>query len=328
MGRKNGQGLSLSLSAAVAIAAWSFSLAHAQTPSAHPILAHRGVHQTYSRENLGRDDCTATRINPPTHTLIENTLPSLAATVALGADMIEIDVHPTTDGDFAVFHDWTLECRTNGHGVTRYHDMAYLRSLDAGYGYSADEGATFPLRGKGVGLIPNLDEVLTAVPKTRLLINIKSRDPEEGRKLAAYLAARQIGPDRVMVYGHEVPVEAFVKAAGPGFIAFSKKQVADCLKGYVSLGWSGTIPQACHNTLVLVPISHTHLMWGWDRDFAARMATIGSLVLVTGPIPKGANSQLAGLNDPELLKDLPAGVGVWTDAVEQIAPALARRQKK
>ena len=33
--------------------------------------------------------------------------------------MIEIDVHPTTDGQFAVFHDWTLDCRTNGAGVTR-----------------------------------------------------------------------------------------------------------------------------------------------------------------------------------------------------------------
>jgi glycerophosphoryl diester phosphodiesterase len=302
------------------------SVAQAQivsTPSAqHPILAHRGVHQTYLREGLERDTCTATRIDPPSHDFIENTIPSLLETIKLGADIIEIDVHPTTDGDFVVFHDWTLECRTNGSGVTRKQSMAYLRTLDAGFGYSADNGVTFPLRGKGVGLIVSLEEVFGAVGNTQILINIKSRDPEEGRKLAAYLAARRIGPERAIVYGHEIPVQTFRDAAGAGFVAFSKKQVGDCLKTYVALGATGFIPKACKNTLILVPHSHTHLIWGWRSDFAARMAKVGSPVFITGPIPKDSKSSLSGLNDPNLLAGLPASVGVWTDAIERIAPAL------
>ncbi len=65
-----------------------------------------------------------------------------------GADIVEFDVHPTTDGHFAVFHDWTLDCRTDGKGVTREHTLAELKKLDAGYGYTADGGKTYPLRGK------------------------------------------------------------------------------------------------------------------------------------------------------------------------------------
>lgn len=293
------------------------------TNLSHPILAHRGVHQTYSREGLSRDTCTATRINSPTHDLIENTIPSLLETNKLGADIIEIDVHPTTDGDFAVFHDWTLDCRTNGSGVTRNQTMSYLRTLDVGYGYTADNGIIFPFRSKGVGMIVSLQDVLGAVPDTQLLINIKSRDPEEGRRLAAYLSARNVNPRRVMVYGHEIPVATFRAAANSDSIAFSKKQVGDCLKNYVALGWFGHIPKACKSTLILVPHSHTGLIWGWRRDFAARMARVGSHVFLVGPIPKNSQSSLSGLNDPNLLDGIPEGVGVWTDAIEVIAPALA-----
>ncbi|MCU0729889.1 MAG: hypothetical protein MUF41_07320, partial [Sphingopyxis sp.] len=170
------------------------------------LLAHRGVHQLYDRTGLGPNDCTATRMLPSGHRLIENTLPSMRASFAAGADMLELDVHPTTDGEFAVFHDWTLECRTNGRGVTREASMATLRTLDVGYGYTADGGRTYPLRGSGVGMMPTLSEVLAAFPERKFLINFKSRWRDEGRMLSAYLRQRGIDPvTRTMVYGHDRP---------------------------------------------------------------------------------------------------------------------------
>ena len=39
----------------------------------------------------------------------------------------------------------------------REASMSYLRTLDIGYGHTADGGKTFPFRGKGVGLMPSLD---------------------------------------------------------------------------------------------------------------------------------------------------------------------------
>ncbi len=117
----------------------------APVPQGGPLVeAHRGIHQTFDRTNLTQRDCTARRMRPPTNPYLENTIGSMRASFAAGADEVELDVHPTTDGEFAVFHDWTLECRTNGKGVTRQQSMAYLRTLDLGYGYTADGGKTYP----------------------------------------------------------------------------------------------------------------------------------------------------------------------------------------
>ena len=139
----------------------------AQHHGARPVLlAHRGIAQRFDEHGLTNNTCTATRILPPTHDYLENTIRSMQAGFNAGADIVELDVHPTTDGQFAVFHDWTLDCRTDGHGVTREQTMASLKRLDIGYGYTADGGRTFPFRGKGVGLMPTLGEVLSAFPSS------------------------------------------------------------------------------------------------------------------------------------------------------------------
>ena len=52
----------------------------------------------------------------PDHSYLENTIPSMEAAFEAGADSVEFDVQLTKDGEFAVFHDWTLECRTGAEG--------------------------------------------------------------------------------------------------------------------------------------------------------------------------------------------------------------------
>lgn len=74
--------------------------------TAQPILlAHRGIAQRFDEHDLRKDTCTAARMLPPKHDYLENTLPSMQASFAAGADVVEFDIHPTTDGQFAVFHD-------------------------------------------------------------------------------------------------------------------------------------------------------------------------------------------------------------------------------
>src|SRR5690606_36067803 len=74
------------------------------------LLAHRGLAQTFSMENIDHNTCTAKRIYPPEHQYLENPLPSMQAAFDAGADIVEFDVHLTKDQQFAVFHDWTLDC--------------------------------------------------------------------------------------------------------------------------------------------------------------------------------------------------------------------------
>jgi glycerophosphoryl diester phosphodiesterase len=290
------------------------------------LLAHRGMSQTFSPVGVTNDTCTATRMNQPTHNMLENTLSSMAAAVAAGADVIEIDVHPTTDGQFAVFHDWTLECRTNSSGRTRDFTMTQLKQLDLGYGYTADDGKTFPFRGKIKESMPSLTEVLQQFPNLRVLINIKSNDPAEGLQLATYLNG--LTAERralTAVYGGDKPVQA-VRDNTKDIITMSKSSLKTCLISYLVVGWSGQIPSSCEKTLVLLPINYADWMWGWPNRFVERMRSAGSAVFVAGPYSGGANT---GIDTVEALKQLPADFkgGIWTNEIELIGEALKAVKK-
>ena len=151
------------------------SLLVRQEADAEPrLLAHRGVHQIFAADVVLNDTCTANPVQPIEHEFIENTIPSMRAAFEAGADVVELDVHLTPDNVFAVFHDWTVDCRTNGTGQTNTIPFTQLQMLDAAYRYSAD-GETFPLRGSGVGLIPSLTNVLDSFPNEQFLINFKSK---------------------------------------------------------------------------------------------------------------------------------------------------------
>lgn len=308
-----------------ALALWWANSDIPPPPGARPtLLAHRGIAQRFDERELRNDTCTAQRLLPSNHELLENTLPSIRASFEAGADLVEIDVHPTTDGQFAVFHDWTLECRTEGRGETRAHSMAQLKRLDVGYGYTADGGKTFPLRGKGVGLMPSLDEVLAAFPQRRFVINVKSRDASEGGKLAAALAkVPQEQRRNLVVYGGDEPV-AQLRHLLPGVRTASRSSLKSCLLGYLALGWSGHVPESCSRSMVLVPVNAAPLLWGWPHRFQQRLARAGSEMFAVGPYTGGFTT---GIDTPQDLARLPAGYagGIWTNEIAWCAKAVRPR---
>ncbi|WP_288130026.1 glycerophosphodiester phosphodiesterase family protein [Microbulbifer sp.] len=294
----------------------------AGTRSGKPtLIADRGVYQTYNRENLGRDDCTAIRVFQPEHQYLENTLASMQAAFDAGADIVEIDVHPTTDGEFAVFHDWTLDCRTEGKGTTREHTMEYLKTLDIGYGYTPDGGKTFPFRGKGVGLMPTLEEVYRAFPDREFLINIKSGRPQEAVQLDNYLRERNL-PTRgkLRVYGSEKVMEK-IRALRPDAWVFSRDSVKQCTYRYLMLGWSGYVPQACRNGAVVAPNTWHWALWGWPNRFLQRMEDAGSLVMVLD-FKHRSPGGVHGIYTPEQIDFLPTDYrgALWVEKIEVIGP--------
>lgn len=102
------------------------SLFYSHGNESYKFVAHRGVHQTFDHQGLESDSCTADLIRKSDHAFLENTIPSMRQAFAKGAQVIEFDVHLTKDNKLAVFHDWTLDCRTDGSGKVRDHDMPYL----------------------------------------------------------------------------------------------------------------------------------------------------------------------------------------------------------
>jgi glycerophosphoryl diester phosphodiesterase len=305
-----------------AIYTWNASwLARAPVSADLRFVAHRGVHQTFHREGLTGETCTASRIHQPTHALIENTISSMRAAFADGAEIVELDVHPTTDGKLAVFHDWTLECRTEGRGRTRDHSTVHLKSLDVGYGYTADGGKTFPLRGKGIGLMPMLDEVLGVFPDKKFIVNFKSNEAREGDMLATLLRENPTWRKAVWgVYGGDPPTLT-AKADLPELSIWTRGGLKSCLMQYFALGWSGYVPPPCRDTQVMVPINIAPWLWGWPHRFQQRIADAGSQIILLGPYGAG-DPGTAGIDDAATLAKVPPRFSglLWTNRIESIGP--------
>ncbi|MEU6269777.1 glycerophosphodiester phosphodiesterase family protein [Saccharopolyspora shandongensis] len=286
------------------------------------LLAHRGVAQTFSTAGVGNDTCTAERIDAPVHGFLENTIPSMRAAFDAGAHLVELDVHPTRDGQFAVFHDWRVDCRTEGFGTTRDFTMAELKRLDIGHGYTADGGRTFPFRGRGIGLMPSLDEVLAAFPREPLLIHVKSDDVAEGVALAQRLS--ELDSSRladIAVYGGDAPVQV-VRDRLPRIRTMSKGIMVDCLLQYEAIGWTGMIPDACANTELHIPESYAPWLWAWPSKFVSRMESVGSRVVLVA----GSGGFSEGFDTPEALARVPGGFTgfVWTNRIADVAPLINR----
>lgn len=287
------------------------------------LLAHRGVAQQFSREGVGRDACTATRIEPPVHDYLENTPRSMQAAALMGADMVEVDIAPTADGRIAIFHDWTVDCRTEGKGETRSKTLPELQALDPGYDYTADGGKSFPLRGRRKDRIPNLEEALAALPNTSILFNFKSKDPKEADLLAAALKAaeRDVVERHDAFYGASGPVER-VRQLYPKAWAWSMEGAKRCTKEYILYGWTSVVPESCQGGTIMVPLNYQWAFWGWPNRLIQRMDSVGARVVVIGPYGEGDDG--TGLTLPEQLGEIPSTFKgyVWVEDIWTVGPAL------
>ncbi len=127
----------------------------------------------------------------------ENTMLAFQNALAVGADVLELDVRASRDGELVVIHDETVDRTTDGSGKVAEMTLAQLQALDAGYRYSPDNGHSFPYRGRGIK-IPTLREVLTAFPDARVNIEIKQATPPI-EEAVARLIEETGAQDRVLV---------------------------------------------------------------------------------------------------------------------------------
>lgn len=101
-----------------------------------------------------------------------NTLLAFEHAVAVGADVLEMDLWLSADDEIVVIHDATVDRTTDGGGRVDEHTLAELKALDAAYNWSPPDADRHPYRGEGVE-IPTLEEVLEAFPEMPLLLEPK-----------------------------------------------------------------------------------------------------------------------------------------------------------
>ena len=181
----------------------------------------------------------------------ENTAHAFTQAVALGADVLEMDLHGTADGALVIIHDATVERTTNGAGRVSALSLAELKRLDAGYRWTGDGGRTFPFRGKGI-TVPTLGEVLDAFPRVRLNIDIKQAQPSLVEPFCRMLGERGAkGRVTVASFGSETLAE--FRRACPGVGTAASREEVVALAGEWRAGRGGEAGKARLPRVVQVP---------------------------------------------------------------------------
>lgn len=139
----------------------------------------------------------------------ENTLVAFEGAVEMAYRWVELDVHLSRDGELVVIHDPTVDRTTDGEGRVDGFTAAELGALDAGYRFTRDGGATFPFRGRGIG-VPTLDEVFRALPDaTRVVVEMKPEDRDVARAVHRFLETRTLQDRVVVAHGHGPTLRSF-----------------------------------------------------------------------------------------------------------------------
>ena len=98
----------------------------------------------------------------------ENTMPSFQKGIECGADILELDIHVSLDGELVVIHDSEVDRTTDGTGPIEGKTLKEIKALDAGVKFGPQFAGT---------KVPTLKELLDwAWNKIPLAIEIKG-DP-------------------------------------------------------------------------------------------------------------------------------------------------------
>ena len=131
----------------------------------------------------------------------ENTLAAIQKGIALGVDLVEIDVRRTADGVLVVLHDATVNRTTDGKGRVDRLSLADVKKFNAGNGEQ----------------IPTLEEVLKMTAgRAGLMLELKIK----GAARQAVETVREAGFSAPVIYASFLHDELIhVRAVDPGCLS-------------------------------------------------------------------------------------------------------------
>ena len=274
------------------------------------VVAHRGVHQNYKKGIYDRiTGCEAKRIFKPTHEYIENTIESMTAAFSFGATIVEIDIRCSSDNHLVVFHDWMLECRTNGKGRVSDYPLEYLKRLDIGYGYTYDSGKTYPFRGKWVGKMPTLVEVLQRFPDKKFLINQKDDSMKTTEILINIIKSLPLDQQRMLYYWGADKTYEYIHKEIPAVTRLfcTRHQIIKWIVPYLLTFGLSDFPEESRGLAIGMSSRYAKFIWGWPYRFLKSVNEAGAqfyLVIDTE-------------EDAKKFSDIPID-GILTDYIELI----------
>lgn len=196
----------------------------------------------------------------------ENTMPAFEKALAFGADMIETDIHMTSDGELILMHDRNTKRTTGHHGLTDQMTLSEIQALDAG-GWFSDAYRHTP--------IPLVADFVQWLKKSDILINWELKDyPDEVGDTFAFRAADRLitmieengltersmvnsFSDRVLEYicqkhGHKFPVH------GQGIYRCQRTRDAAAISQEELYDWCCLYPDEAGKTALEYPHNFTY----------------------------------------------------------------------
>lgn len=92
----------------------------------------------------------------------ENSVSAILASPKIGADIVEIDVRKTSDGEFVLMHDYTLGRTTDGKGFVSNKSWEYIQGLHL----KGPDGKIT------TETVPSLEDALLAAKEAGVMVNI------------------------------------------------------------------------------------------------------------------------------------------------------------
>lgn len=176
----------------------------------------------------------------------ENTLYSFELAEAAGADVLELDVHPSSDGHIMVIHDPTVDRTSNGRGAVRSLSLRELKNLDFAWHFRLPEAEGYPMRGMGIG-IPTLAELLDRFPGRAFSIDIKDNDPVFATEVVRLIQRRDLHARVVLASFHPRVTQLLREAKPPIPVAADRPAALRLLAvSYAGLPASWISPSAAY----------------------------------------------------------------------------------
>jgi glycerophosphoryl diester phosphodiesterase len=179
---------------------------------------------------------------------LENTSASFDRAVAIGVDMIELDVHESLDGEFIVIHDAHLGRVSSGTDVVRKTHSKILKSVKLRNGQS----------------ILTLAEASRLIPRAvGLMVEVKAMHSFD--KLSAW-ARQELSLREVMVTSFDLSLLLKLKAAFPQMIQGVVSKTTTHLSRAKALGLNARA--VCVDYRCLSRASMPNLRQEWRQIFA------------------------------------------------------------
>ena len=239
-----------------------------------------------------------------------NTMSAFTHAVELGVDVLEMDIHSTSDGVLVVIHDDTVDRTTNGTGNVNDLTFAEIQALDAGYNWNTLDGRTpethESFRGQGV-TIPALEEVIQTFSTLRMVIEIKQQTPSIAQPLCDMLREYDMTEKVIVASFADTPIYEFrqicpevpTSAVESEVRTFYVLNLIGLSRAYASSAYAFQVPEYSGDIHVVTPgfiaSAHTH-------NIAVQTWTINDVETMHRMIDLGVDGIIT--DEPTLLLDL------------------------